>query len=57
VLSWVTIGKTNTDIGIILNMSRRTVQKHLERTYQKLGVENRTAAAAKAYEMMSTRIA
>lgn len=46
ILGWVTHGKTNPEISIILGISRRTVQKHLERIYLKLGVENRTAAAA-----------
>jgi DNA-binding CsgD family transcriptional regulator len=45
-LNWVVQGKTNPEIGLILGISRRTVQKHLERIYIKLGVENRTAAAA-----------
>ncbi len=45
VLGWVARGKTNPEIGQILGISRRTVQKHLERIYIKLGVENRTAAA------------
>ncbi len=51
VLIWVAQGKTNIEIGMILGLSPRTVQKHLERIYQKLGVENRTSAAAKAYEI------
>jgi len=46
VLAWVAQGKTNGEIGTILGLSHRTVEKHLERTYQKLGVETRTAAAA-----------
>jgi DNA-binding CsgD family transcriptional regulator len=50
VLAWVAQGKTNPEIGSILGMSGRTVGKHLERIYQKLGVETRTAAAAVAHE-------
>jgi DNA-binding CsgD family transcriptional regulator len=46
VLLWVTRGKSNEEIGIILTMSRGTVKKHLERIFKKLGVENRTSAAA-----------
>ncbi len=42
-------GKTNKEIGVILELSPRTVQKHLEHIYQKIYVESRTAAAAKAY--------
>lgn len=47
VIFWLVKGKTNRDIGIILNMSPRTVNKHLEHIYIKLGVETRTAAANK----------
>ncbi len=46
VLDWVAKGKTNRDIGEILGMSPRTVNKHLEHIYVKLGVETRAAAAA-----------
>lgn len=45
VLYWVVCGKTNRDIGEILGSSHRTVNKHLEHVFQKLGVETRTAAA------------
>lgn len=48
ILGWVAQGKTNPEISMILGISPRTVQKHLERVYIKLGVENRTAAAAMA---------
>jgi DNA-binding response OmpR family regulator/DNA-binding CsgD family transcriptional regulator len=44
VLFWITEGKTSPEIGIILNSSRRTVEKHSERIFEKLGVGNRTAA-------------
>jgi len=47
ILEWVSRGKTNWEIALILNISARTVQKHLEHVFQKLGVETRTAAAAK----------
>lgn len=46
ILGWVARGKTNPEIGLILNISRRTVHKHLEHVYVKLGVENRMAAVA-----------
>jgi DNA-binding response OmpR family regulator/DNA-binding CsgD family transcriptional regulator len=45
VLSWLSKGKTNRDIADILGMSPRTVNKHLEHVFEKLGVETRTAAA------------
>ncbi len=43
-LSWVAQGKSNKDIGIILNISLHTVTKHLEHIYTELGVCSRTAA-------------
>ena len=50
VLYWVVKGKTNRDVGDILGASAATVKKHLERVYEKLGVETRTAAASLAIE-------
>ena len=55
VLEWVACGKTNRDIGEILGLSPRTVNKHLEHVYVKLGVETRTAAATLAIAMGVTR--
>lgn len=48
VLYWAIKGKTSRDIGDILDASPRTVNKHLEHVFVKLGVETRTAAAALA---------
>ncbi|WP_017446813.1 DNA-binding response regulator [Gayadomonas joobiniege] len=48
VLLWISKGKTNREIAIVLAMSPRTVNKHLEQIFKKLGVENRTSAAAMA---------
>jgi len=48
VLLWISRGKSNRDIGEILKISPRTVNKHLEQVFVKLGVENRAAAAAMA---------
>jgi len=48
VLRWVAAGKSDAQIGAILGISGRTVQKHLQRVYEKLGVESRTAAAMRA---------
>jgi len=55
VLLWVARGKTNRDIGEILGMSPRTVNKHLEHIFEKLGVETRTAAAAAAVRQFSLK--
>lgn len=46
ILAYVAVGKTNREIGIILGISSRTVEKHLEHILEHLGVETRTAAAA-----------
>jgi len=48
VLEWLAAGKTDREIGTILGMSPRTVQKHLQHIYEKLGVETRTAAVMRA---------
>lgn len=46
VLYWTVKGKTNKDVGEILGTNPRTINKHLEHVFQKLGVETRTAAAS-----------
>ncbi|MBI1396363.1 MAG: response regulator [Betaproteobacteria bacterium] len=48
VLIWIARGKSSRDVGEILGLSPRTVDKHLERIFVKLGVENRAAATALA---------
>jgi len=52
VLAWVSKGKSNKEIGLILDLSPRTVNKHLEQIFIKLGVENRAAAAVRAAEVL-----
>jgi DNA-binding response OmpR family regulator len=52
VLLWVGYGKASNDISDVLDISPRTVQKHLERIYVKLGVEKRSAAAAIAIRVI-----
>lgn len=56
VLRWVSCGKTNKDIADILQLSPRTVNKHLEHVYIKLGVETRTAAMSVALAAMAERV-
>jgi DNA-binding NarL/FixJ family response regulator len=46
ILMWIARGKTNKEIGIILTTSPRTVNKHLEHIFEKLGVSTRAAAVA-----------
>ena len=45
VAAWLAQGKTNPEIALILQISTRTVEKHVERILEKLMVENRTCAA------------
>ncbi|ARO25379.1 response regulator CheY-like domain-containing protein [Rhizobium sp. TAL182] len=52
VLLWIAKGKANRDIGEILGLSARTVNKHLEQIYVKRGVENRASAAVKATHVL-----
>lgn len=52
VLAWVAKGKTNAEVGVILQLSGRTVQKHLEHIYQKLGVRSRTTATVHALKTL-----
>ncbi len=52
VLYWAALGKTNRDIGEILGSSPRTVTKHMEHILQKMGVETRTAAAARVMKLI-----
>lgn len=52
VLIWIAKGKTNREIGHILGISPRTINKHLEQVFKKLEVDNRTNAAAKAIPLL-----
>ncbi len=49
VLRWVALGKTNEEIAALLVVSAHTIRKHLEHTYDKLGVHTRTAAVNRAF--------
>ena len=49
-LVWVAQGKSDTDIGVILGMSRHTVQTHVEKAKTKLGVASRVQAAFEAHK-------
>jgi DNA-binding CsgD family transcriptional regulator len=53
VLLWISRGKANREIGEILAISPRTVNKHLEQIFVKLGVENRASAAARAIKALA----
>ncbi|MDY6945567.1 MAG: DNA-binding response regulator [Pseudomonadota bacterium] len=53
VLLWISRGKANREIGEILAISPRTVNKHLEQIFVKLGVANRASAAARAIRALA----
>lgn len=53
VLLWLSRGKANREIGQILGISPRTVNKHLEQIFIKMGVENRASAAARAARLLA----
>lgn len=44
IMDWIAEGKTSAEVAMILEISPRTVEKHLEAVFQRLGVENRVAA-------------
>jgi DNA-binding CsgD family transcriptional regulator len=54
VLLWVMRGKADSEVAVILGSKTATVSKHLEHIYEKLGVENRTAAANVASELLAS---
>lgn len=47
IMAWVAMGKTNSEIGTILNISGFTVKNHMQRIFQKLNVFNRTQAVSR----------
>ena len=52
-LLWIAQGKSDRDVGAILECSPRTVNKHLEQIHSKLHVDNRTAAAMIAVKRLT----
>jgi DNA-binding CsgD family transcriptional regulator len=55
ILHWIAEGKRDREISVILNVSSRTIQKHVQNILEKLHVETRGAAAAWWYYQMSQR--
>jgi DNA-binding NarL/FixJ family response regulator len=52
---WVAQGKTNPEIAVILDASPRTIDKHMERILERLGMENRAAIIVRAGELLRVR--
>ena len=50
-LTWVSLGKSSTDIGAILDLSSRTVDAYLEKACSKLSVRTRIEAVVAAVQM------
>lgn len=57
VLLWVAQGKSNPEIGAILGAAENTIKKHLQNLFEKMGVDNRNAAAMRALEVLSRGLA
>jgi transcriptional regulator EpsA len=51
ILKWVYHGKSNYEIGVILEISPLTVKNHVQKILRKLNVQNRTQAVGKAMEL------
>ncbi|MEM1083544.1 MAG: helix-turn-helix transcriptional regulator [Verrucomicrobiota bacterium] len=51
IMEWIAEGKTSAEAAIILEISPRTVEKHLEAVFQRLGVENRIAAVRRFLDL------
>ena len=49
VLRWLTHGLSNKEISLVLSISPRTVQKHLQNVYRHLGVQTRAEAIVRMY--------
>ena len=54
-LLWLAQGKTNSDIATILGITESTVKKHVQETFEKLGVETRGAATVRALEVLNSQ--
>ncbi len=54
ILRWIALGKTNPEIGSILNISAFTVKNHVQRILKKLDVTNRTQAVGKTHGFLDS---
>ncbi|MFC7338962.1 response regulator transcription factor [Haloferula chungangensis] len=56
IMNWISQGKTSAETATILDISPRTVEKHLEAIFQRLGVENRIAAVRNYLDIKSGQL-
>lgn len=56
IMDWVRQGKTNFEIGMILNISTFTVKNHMQRILRKLNVTNRAQATSKVEQLLRQRV-
>jgi transcriptional regulator EpsA len=56
VLQWVALGKTNPEIGTILDISEFTVKNHMQRVFKKLDVTNRAQAVGKFQTLTAAHV-
>ena len=56
ILEWVRSGKTNFEIGVILDISVYTVKNHLQRIYKKMNVNNRAQAVGRLEETLENQV-
>lgn len=57
IMEWISEGKTSAETAIILDISPRTVEKHLEAVFQRLGVENRISAVRRFLDLKTGQVA
>ena len=55
-LRWIALGRRGPDAARVMGLSPRTVEKHLQGAYEKLGVETASAAAATAWAAVGVRL-
>ena len=53
ILTWVMLGKSNYEIGAILQLSTLTVKNHLQKIYRKLNVHSRVQAVSRCWDLQS----
>ena len=56
IMQWVGKGKTNHEVGLILQISLYTVKNHLQRIFRKLDVFNRAQAVGKFMDVIDLGI-